>query len=335
MLIAAMVVTPFLNNAATVLVMAPIAASFAAQLGYRPDAFLMAVAIGAGCDFLTPIGHQCNTLVMGPGGYRFGDYARLGAPLSLLVIAARRAADHDRVAAVLSFGRFTRAGRSGFAASVSSTVTATGSSACRLISDCIKPSSALEHTPMHRRFRAAFRRDVGVAHVRIDVDRLAGLERDRVVELRVDLHAAFDDVDVLLAGVVHELAELGDAARADAREHRDHALAAQLGAQVVVVVVLGVDADRAVDAPDTAPRGHRRVGHGIALGEQLGHADVEPMAELLQLVVRQREAVVLDLGERRDRDAGPLAHLLERPVVACPELTQQRPERRLFRFHAA
>jgi di/tricarboxylate transporter len=83
----AMLVTPFLNNAATVLVMAPIAVSFSASLDYRPDAFLMAVAIGAGCDFLTPIGHQCNTLVMGPGGYRFGDYARLGAPLSLLVIA--------------------------------------------------------------------------------------------------------------------------------------------------------------------------------------------------------------------------------------------------------
>ena len=61
-----MAVTPFLNNAATVLVMAPIAASFAARLGYNPDAFLMAVAIGAACDFLTPIGHQCNTLVMGP-----------------------------------------------------------------------------------------------------------------------------------------------------------------------------------------------------------------------------------------------------------------------------
>ena len=86
MLLAAMMITPFLNNAATVLVMAPIAASFAQKLGYQPDAFLMAVAIGAGCDFLTPIGHQCNTLVMGPGGYRFGDYARLGAPLSLLVI---------------------------------------------------------------------------------------------------------------------------------------------------------------------------------------------------------------------------------------------------------
>jgi di/tricarboxylate transporter len=85
-MVAAMAVTPFLNNAATVLVMAPIAASFATQLGFRPDAFLMAVAIGAACDFLTPIGHQCNTLVMGPGGYRFGDYWRLGLPLSVLVV---------------------------------------------------------------------------------------------------------------------------------------------------------------------------------------------------------------------------------------------------------
>jgi di/tricarboxylate transporter len=83
---AAMAVTPFLNNAATVLVMGPIAAAFAAKLGYRIEPFLMAVAIGAACDFLTPIGHQSNTLVMGPGGYRFGDYWRLGAPLSLLVL---------------------------------------------------------------------------------------------------------------------------------------------------------------------------------------------------------------------------------------------------------
>jgi di/tricarboxylate transporter len=85
MLIAAMALTPFLNNAATVLVMAPIGASLAGQLGLSPDPFLMAVAVGAGCDFLTPIGHQCNTLVMGPGGYRFGDYWRLGLPLSLIV----------------------------------------------------------------------------------------------------------------------------------------------------------------------------------------------------------------------------------------------------------
>jgi di/tricarboxylate transporter len=85
-MVAAMAVTPFLNNAATVLVMAPIASSFAKSLGYQADPFLMAVAIGAACDFLTPVGHQCNTLVMGPGGYRFGDYARLGAPLSVLIV---------------------------------------------------------------------------------------------------------------------------------------------------------------------------------------------------------------------------------------------------------
>jgi di/tricarboxylate transporter len=87
MMAMAMAVTPFLNNAATVLMMGPIAASLATRLGLSPDAFLMAVAVGAACDFLTPIGHQCNTLVMGPGGYRFGDYARLGAPLTLIVLA--------------------------------------------------------------------------------------------------------------------------------------------------------------------------------------------------------------------------------------------------------
>jgi len=87
MLVAAMVVTPFLNNAATVLMMAPIGASLAQKLGLNPDPFLMAVAVGAACDFLTPFGHQCNTLVMGPGGYRFGDYWRLGLPLSVLVVA--------------------------------------------------------------------------------------------------------------------------------------------------------------------------------------------------------------------------------------------------------
>jgi di/tricarboxylate transporter len=85
-MIVAMAVTPFLNNAATVLVMAPIAASLAATLGFSPDAFLMAVAVGAACDFLTPIGHQSNTLVMGPGGYRFADYWRLGLPLSIVVV---------------------------------------------------------------------------------------------------------------------------------------------------------------------------------------------------------------------------------------------------------
>ena len=87
-MVIAMAVTPFFHNAPTVLVMGPIAGTLATKLGLNPDPFLMAVALGAGCDFLTPIGHQCNTLVMGPGGYRFGDYARLGLPLSLLVVVA-------------------------------------------------------------------------------------------------------------------------------------------------------------------------------------------------------------------------------------------------------
>jgi len=86
MMAVAMAATPFLNNAATVLIVAPIGLGLAKHLGLSPDPFLMAVAVGAGCDFLTPVGHQCNTLVLGPGGYRFSDYARLGAPLTALIL---------------------------------------------------------------------------------------------------------------------------------------------------------------------------------------------------------------------------------------------------------
>jgi di/tricarboxylate transporter len=86
LMLAALVCSPFLHNAPTVLVLGPIGVALASRLHLNPDAFLMAVATGAGCDFLTPIGHQCNTLVRGPGGYKFGDYARLGLPLSIMVI---------------------------------------------------------------------------------------------------------------------------------------------------------------------------------------------------------------------------------------------------------
>jgi di/tricarboxylate transporter len=86
MLGSAMLLTPFLNNAAAVLMLGPVAAVVAKQLGYNADPFLMAVALGCACDFLTPIGHQNNLLVMGPGGYRFSDYWRLGLPLSLMVL---------------------------------------------------------------------------------------------------------------------------------------------------------------------------------------------------------------------------------------------------------
>lgn len=86
-LVATMLLTDLMNNAATAAVMAPIGLGTAAQLGANPDTFLMAVAIGASCAFLTPIGHQNNTLILGPGGLRFGDYWRLGLPVDLLVIA--------------------------------------------------------------------------------------------------------------------------------------------------------------------------------------------------------------------------------------------------------
>ena len=65
----------------------PIAIGTAAALGVSADSFLMAVAIGASCAFLTPIGHQNNTLILGPGGFGFGDYWRLGVPLEVLVVA--------------------------------------------------------------------------------------------------------------------------------------------------------------------------------------------------------------------------------------------------------
>jgi di/tricarboxylate transporter len=85
-LLASMLLAPFLHHAATVLLMGPVAAAMAVKLGLAIDPFLMAVAVGAACDFLTPIGHQCNTLVMGVGGYRFGDYWRLGLPLSVIAV---------------------------------------------------------------------------------------------------------------------------------------------------------------------------------------------------------------------------------------------------------
>ena len=81
-----MSLSDFMNNAATAAVMCPVASGAASQMNVAPDAFLMAVAVGASCAFLTPIGHQNNTLILGPGGFRFGDYWRLGLPMELLVV---------------------------------------------------------------------------------------------------------------------------------------------------------------------------------------------------------------------------------------------------------
>jgi di/tricarboxylate transporter len=87
LMVVTMTLSDILNNAATAVVMAPIGVGIAERLGASPDPFLMAVAIGASCAFLTPIGHQNNALIMGPGGYRFWDYWRMGLPLEVLIVA--------------------------------------------------------------------------------------------------------------------------------------------------------------------------------------------------------------------------------------------------------
>tara|TARA_B100000131_G_scaffold95313_1_gene92299 strand:- start:2835 stop:4625 length:1791 start_codon:yes stop_codon:yes gene_type:complete len=85
-LIFTMFVSDLINNAATAVIMAPVSMTVAVQLNHPIEPFLMAVAVGASCAFLSPIGHQCNTLVMGPGNYRFSDYWKLGLPLEILIV---------------------------------------------------------------------------------------------------------------------------------------------------------------------------------------------------------------------------------------------------------
>ncbi len=87
LIIVTMTLSDVMNNTATAVIAAPIAVEIATRLNVNPDSFLMGVAVAASCAFLTPIGHKNNTLIMGPGGYRFGDYWRMGLPLEILIIA--------------------------------------------------------------------------------------------------------------------------------------------------------------------------------------------------------------------------------------------------------
>jgi len=86
LMIVTMTLSDVLNNVATALIAAPIGVDIARHLDANPDAFLMAVAVAASCAFLTPIGHKNNTIILGPGGYKFGDYWRMGLPLEIIVI---------------------------------------------------------------------------------------------------------------------------------------------------------------------------------------------------------------------------------------------------------
>ena len=86
-LVTTMLLSAVINNAAAVILMAPIGIKVAENLGAAIDPFLMVVAIGGSSAFLSPIGHQSNTIVMGPGGYRFADYLRMGLPLVVVIVA--------------------------------------------------------------------------------------------------------------------------------------------------------------------------------------------------------------------------------------------------------
>ncbi|NIV17264.1 MAG: SLC13 family permease [Woeseiaceae bacterium] len=87
LIVVTMTLSDVMNNTATAVIAAPVAIEISSLLGVNPDPFLMGVAVAASCAFLTPIGHKNNTLIMGPGGYRFGDYWRMGLPLEIIVIA--------------------------------------------------------------------------------------------------------------------------------------------------------------------------------------------------------------------------------------------------------
>jgi di/tricarboxylate transporter len=87
LIVITMTLSDVMNNTATAVIAAPIAVDIASRLDVNPDAFLMGVAVAASSAFLTPIGHKNNTLIMGPGGYRFGDYWRMGLPLEIIIIA--------------------------------------------------------------------------------------------------------------------------------------------------------------------------------------------------------------------------------------------------------
>ena len=86
LMIITMTLSDVMNNTATAVIAAPVAVEVATRLQVSPDPFLMAVAVAASCAFLTPIGHKNNTLIMGAGGYRFGDYWRMGLPLEVLIV---------------------------------------------------------------------------------------------------------------------------------------------------------------------------------------------------------------------------------------------------------
>ena len=194
---------------------------------------------------------------------------------------------------------------------------------------------AVAHVEHHRRLVA--RRHEGVAHGAVDVHGLAGREDGRLIDLGVDLDAAAQDVDELLAGVGAHAAELDDRAGADGDQDRHHRLVGEVGAEVAVVVVRGGDQQALAAAGDAAAGGdhRRRGGRDSRVGaEQGGDVDLQTLAELHQLVVGQRQLAVLDLGQGRDGNAGTDADVGQRESHLATDRPQGLAQPGLGRGHA-
>ena len=170
-------------------------------------------------------------------------------------------------------------------------------------------------------------RDIGMAHRAVQINSLPGGQPHSGIELEMNLDRAFEDVNELLSLVAQWRAELRDIVCPNPGQNRHHALLAQIGTQILVIVIRGADLDGIAAAGETATRRHDRHCRSrcgrICLGEKFRHREAQTGSELLELVVRQRKLVRFNLRKRGQRDANLLAHLPQRPGVA---LSQQANE---------
>lgn len=147
----------------------------------------------------------------------------------------------------------------------------------------------------NQRFFAPIGDDIGVAHRRIEIDTLAFAQHDRVMEFGVNLDFTFDDIDEFFAVMLDQITEFAGTVRANTSENWNHVFLAQVGAKIVIIVIISCDPHRIVDGSDATTTGHAGPAIFLIFCEKVRHPDVQALTELLQLVVAQREPVMLHL----------------------------------------
>jgi hypothetical protein len=170
---------------------------------------------------------------------------------------------------------------------------------------------------------AAFRQHIGMAHIAVEIDRLPRLQRNRLVEFGVDANAAADDIDPFFTAMADKVAKLVQRAGADVGDDGDHPLLSKFREQIEIIVVCGADPKCRIQQSKAPSRRHPvRLADGLRLREQIRKTHVEAFGQLQQPIIGQRQSVMLDLGERRDRDPRPFAHVLQRPLVTHTKRAQ-------------